>query len=145
MSTGVTFHTSEVDRIQSQIDGFEGSRDYWARQEAYWDERNEALRACASAIDTNMAPLPQVLEPVERLHNSHTWEGTAANQSRTRLGMHGERARAAITTLDALVDDLQAEAGVAYNEASYAGGRAQEYRTKIELARGDLWVARNAI
>ena len=138
MSTQTTYYATEIDRLEALIEGYQGSLNWWADQEARFDSRAEDLYAVASAIETNIGPLPAVLQPVWNLHTTHTWEGNAASQSRTRLGIHSDRLSGAVTTLRALVTDLEAEAAAAASEANHAAGQVGSYRWRLEDAREDL-------
>ena len=145
MSTGTTYYATEAERLQANIDSYQGSLGYWQREEAHYDDRAAACRAAAAGIDTNTDPLGTILAPVWGLHTTHTWEGGAATRSRNRLDIHSSRAAGAITTLRALADDLWAEAENAQNRANTAGGEAGRYQTLISNARDDLWIERNKI
>ena len=141
MSTGTASQT-EIERLERNLSSYYGSKNRWANQEAHFDDRVEALNRVAAAIDINLAPLPSILDPVWAMHTTHTWEGNAATQSRTRLGIHEERASGAITTLRALVADLEAEAATAASEANYAAQRVRDYNWLIGQTQDDLREAR---
>ena len=145
MSTGTTYYATEAERLQANIDSYQGSLGYWQREEARYDDHAAACRAAAAGIDTNTDPLGTILAPVWGLHTTHTWEGGAATRSRNRLDIHSGRAAGAITALRALADDLWAEAITAQNRADTAGGEAGRYQTLISNARDDLWIERNRI
>lgn len=145
MSTGAIYYESDIDRIETDIASYRGSRDYWTSVETTADDRAADCRRVASAIRANTDPLSTVLQPVFDLHTTHTWEGNAATQSRNRLDIHSERATGAITTLRGLATDLEAEAAVAALRADTAAQEVANYAWKITMAQDDLQAARHSV
>lgn len=124
-------NAAEIHRKSEQrSDLWSDVRVYEGRERAA-EDRAEELRSVARNIDAQTGPLRQVFLPIRGLHTATTWEGNAATQSRTRLDIHESRTSGAITTLDALVDDLYAEATRADADASSARASAGSARWSI--------------
>ncbi len=107
------------------------------------DRRSELLAADRAAdraadlarvrlyIERRAEPLTNVLSPIDGLHKDQTWQGNAADQSRTRLDGHHTRLNTATARIDQILDDLASARRSAITEHENAESTA--YRLLLEI------------
>lgn len=128
--------------IETQLSTEYSNMGYWQRSAAAAEDDAAEMRRVARGLDREIAPLRTVFGPIRSLHVAATWEGQAATLSRQRLDEHELRCTTAIRTVDALVDDLDAEALRAEARADtarsfYNTARRSAVQLEIELGRLD--------
>ena len=127
-----------IDQLNTEISALHIGLRRWISIETTHSNRAEELRAAADGIETHSAPLHDLFRPIWHFHTAHTWEGSAATQSRERLGIQEERVADVITALDRLVMDLDAEAVIEDGLAAGARDRIGTYRSEISTANSEL-------
>lgn len=110
----------------------------WQRNERDAEARAAELRLVAEGIKTEMVPLDGLFISINGLHNSTTWEGNAATQSRTRLDTNEGRVSQARDMLNGLVLDLEAEEAQAEGQAAVARTYAGYAWTNISRLNGEI-------
>jgi len=107
-----TYTLDERVRLKDDVDRWRADAQWFERQARAARDDAIELRRVARLLSAEVDPLRRILLPVTELHTLETWEGTAASASRRRLDGHEGRRAMAVRTLDAVVADLEAEAGV---------------------------------
>ncbi len=99
-SPGYDFLRHELQDLRAQASG---SR----RGAINADAAAADMRRVADQLDLVVSPLLTVLTPIVDLHNAHTWEGNAAEASRTRLRDLIDRTDSAHRSIGNVVADLR--------------------------------------
>ena len=98
-----------------------------------YEDQATRMRSLAAGLTTAIQPLRSAFNDIRSLHTTQTWEGRAATASRARLDGHEIRHNAAIRSIDALIDDLEAGAAVAEQRHSTTLGEIGDVRWQIHL------------
>ena len=128
--------------METQLSSQYSNMRYWQRAATDAEDEAAEMRRVARGLDREVTPLRTVFGPIRTLHVAATWEGEATTLSRQRLDEHELRCTNAIRTIDALVDDLDAEAVLADARADtarsfYNSARRSAAQLEVELGRLD--------
>jgi len=133
---------AEQRALETQLSSAHSSMRYWRQEATDAEDRAADLRRVARSLDVEITPLRTLFTPLWTLHTVETWEGQSANLSRQRLEHHEERCTTAIRSIDALIDDLGAEAvradawaGTA--QSNYTSARRNAANIEMEMGRFD--------
>lgn len=121
-----------------QIEGYLREETAWAQRAADLDGQQRDMREVARRLSEELTPLNNLFLPIRELHNTSTWEGNAATQSRTRLDGYENQYEAAVRSINGLIDSLNSRAGELYAEEQSAYGSVRYFRTLKENAMEDF-------
>lgn len=108
--------------------------DTWNRLADGYAAEQVEMRRVARALRAEITPLNNLFMPIRGLHDSTTWEGNAATESRRKLDTHEDRFGSAVTSINGLASDLDIRAGELAGEESRARGSAAYFERRKESA-----------
>lgn len=117
--------------LKDELDDLRESLSYWRREAAGLEDLAEEMRKVAADLRREVDILGDPFIPIRRLHNTSTWEGNAARQSRQRLDTNEGRFRGATRSIEGLAASLSADAGTTSSRAVRARREESAYFRQV--------------